>query len=222
MLDPVDSYKTFNEFFYRKLKQGARPVAEPNNSKRAVSPADCRMNVFVTIDDATKVWIKGKHFSLKALLCDDNLAKAYDGGSIVICRLAPQDYHRFHVPVDGVLGELYPIDGTYYTVNPVAVREPTDVYTDNKRCRATIKTKDFGDVIYIAVGATLVGSIQFTRKTGDNIKRGEEMGYFAFGGSTVLLLFKKGSINLDEDLRINSSKALETLVAVGNSLGLAQ
>jgi len=219
ILDPLDSFKNFNEFFYRKLKKTAREIASSADPKVAVSPADCRLNVFPTIDDATKIWIKGKNFTLKNLIKDDALANQYVGGSLAICRLAPQDYHRFHIPCNGTLGKFVPIDGTYYTVNPIAVREQVDVYTENKRQRVVISSPEFGDVLYISVGATMVGSIFYTAKEGQPVQKGDELGYFAFGGSTVLLLFKKGTIKFDNDLVVNSTKPIESLVKMGMSLG---
>jgi len=221
ILDPVPSFKNFNEFFYRKLKTSARPIAQSNNPKVAVSPADSRLNVFPTIDDATRIWIKGKHFTLQNLIKDDELANKYVGGSLVIARLAPQDYHRFHSPVDGIVGKFEKFNGSYYTVNPMAIREPIDVYTENKRQRVVLSSNGFGDVLFIAVGATMVGSIVFTVSEGQKVKKGEELGFFAFGGSTVLLLFQKGKIQYDHDLLANSSKPVETLVKIGESIGTA-
>jgi len=222
MLDDVNSFKNFNEFFYRKLKSNARPVEMPSDPNVAVSPADCRINVFQTLDQATKIWIKGKGFTLKSLLEDDALATKFNNCSIVISRLAPQDYHRYHIPVDGVLGNFKPIDtGVYFTVNPIAINQQINVYGENKRCIVPIETKEFGTVLYIAVGATLVGSINMTRKPGDTVKRGEELGYFAFGGSTVILLFQAGKIEFYTDLITNSNMQRETLVRVGSKIGVA-
>jgi len=221
MLESPDSFKTFNEFFYRKLKPTARKITEPNNNKLAVCGADSRANVFITVDEATKLWIKGHKFSLGALLQDHEMAKDYQNGSVVIWRLAPQDYHRFHSPVTGTLKSMAPFDGTYYTVNPIAINANVDVYTENKRVRCVISTPDFGDIIYIAIGATMVGSVNFTKKVGESFKKGDELGYFAFGGSTVIVLFKNGTISFEEDLVVNSAKPIETLVKLGQPLGRA-
>eukprot|EP01121_Diplochlamys_sp_Union-15-3_P018537 TRINITY_DN6764_c0_g1_i1.p1 TRINITY_DN6764_c0_g1~~TRINITY_DN6764_c0_g1_i1.p1 ORF type:complete len:473 (+),score=83.86 TRINITY_DN6764_c0_g1_i1:67-1485(+) len=218
-----DSYATFNEFFYRKLKPTVRKVTAPEDPKIAVSPADCRLHVFPSLPIAQELWIKGKAFGLPSLLQDPKLEKQYEGCSIVIARLAPQDYHRFHVPVDGIIAERKnPLGNAYFTVNPIAIRNVIDVYSENKRVISLIKTKEFGDVLFIAIGATMVGSIQHTVEVGATVKKGDEYGYFAFGGSTVLLLFEKGRIEFDEDLLLNSSKQLETLVKVGQSLGKAK
>jgi len=157
---------------------------------------------------------KEKIFNLPDTLQDEKLEKEFNDGVLVICRLAPQDYHRFHTPVEGKIKSFKPHDGTYFTVNPIAVRETIDVYTENKRTVMVLESPQFGNVVFIAVGATLVGSIFWTKKEGDYVKKGDELGYFAFGGSTVLLLFKQGTIELDEDLVINSQKPIETLVAV--------
>ena len=94
ILDPLDSFKNFNEFFYRKLKPDARPVDSSNNPHILVSPADCRMMVFPTIKNANEIWIKGQNFSIGKLLGDEAMAKEFEGGSLGIFRLAPQDYHR--------------------------------------------------------------------------------------------------------------------------------
>jgi len=221
MLDKVSSFKNFNEFFYRKLKPGARTIIEKDDPAVAVSPADCRLHVFETVAGSIELWIKGRNFSLRSLLQNDDLANKFEGGSLVIARLAPQDYHRFHFPICGVISEPTHIDGSYYTVNPVAVNQHVDVYSENKRCVATIASKEFGTVCFIAIGATMVGAISLTAAPGAVVQKGDEYGYFAFGGSTCILLFEKGRIAFDEDLSVNSQKPLETLVRMGSSIGRA-
>ena len=136
--EPLDSFKTFNEFFYRKLKDDARPVESPNDESRLVSAADCRMIVFDTINEATKIWIKGRGFTVSRLLGDEvkkeEWAKVFinqSNSSLCIFRLAPQDYHRFHSPVDGKIGKITTIEGEYYTVNPQAVRSPISIFSEN-------------------------------------------------------------------------------------------
>ena len=147
------------------------------------------------------------------------MARYYEGGSLVVCRLAPQDYHRFHVPVDGSLGIIIPIPGSYYTVNPMAVRQRIDVFTENTRTITYIHSDLFGKVAFVAIGAMLVGSVQFIRQEGERVTRGEELGFFAFGGSTIILLFPKASILLDRDLLENSEQQLETLIQMSDSIG---
>ncbi|KAG0337459.1 hypothetical protein BG004_007635, partial [Podila humilis] len=184
VLEPIENFKSFNEFFYRKLKPDARVLASPKNNKVAVSVADCRMSCFQTISDATKFWIKGRQFTIGKLLGEDDdssvLASKYDGGALAIFRLAPQDYHRYHIPVKGLLSEPKFIDGEYYTVNPMAIRSELDVYGENKRVVSTITSKEFGTVAYVAIGAMMVGSIVLTTKGGQAVERMDEHGYFAF------------------------------------------
>ncbi|KAF8881364.1 phosphatidylserine decarboxylase-domain-containing protein [Infundibulicybe gibba] len=219
--DPLDSFKTFNQFFYRKLKASARPVERPDDPYRLVSAADCRLMAFETVTHATQLWIKGREFTVARLLGDayKNEAERYTGGALAIFRLAPQDYHRFHSPVDGTVGNMTYIAGEYYTVNPQAIRTALDVYGENARKIVPIDSPQFGRVMAVCIGAMMVGSIQTTVKEGEFVRRGQEFGYFAFGGSTIVLLFEKGVLEWDEDLLINGRASLETLVRVGMGIG---
>ncbi|KAI1476777.1 phosphatidylserine decarboxylase-domain-containing protein [Daldinia eschscholtzii] len=221
VLLPVEEFKNFNEFFYRALKPGARPCSAPDNPHIIVSPADCRSVVFNTIDAATNIWIKGREFSIKRLLGDayPEDAKRYENGALGIFRLAPQDYHRFHIPVDGILRKPKLIAGEYYTVNPMAIRSALDVYGENVRVLCPIDTELFGRVMVICVGAMMVGSTVITRNEGEEVKRAEELGYFKFGGSTIVTLFEPGKMLFDDDLVDNSNSALETLIRAGMSVG---
>jgi len=222
MPSTLDGYKTYNEFFYRKIRPELRPVAEPNNPKVLVSGADCRLAVFKSVEDATSVWIKGKNFNLAGLLGSPQLAEKFKGGSIALFRLAPQDYHRFHSPVDGKVLETNTIEGQYYTVNPMAVCSDLDVFTENKRAVSLIESKEFGLVAHISVGAAMVGSINFTGMQKDaQVKRGDDLGYFAFGGSTVALVFQKDRVVFDDDLVKSSMGELETIVKVNERIGMA-
>ena len=215
VLLPISQFKNFNEFFYRKLKSDARPCSAPDNPHIIVSPADCRSVVFNKLDDAQRIWVKGREFSVERLLGEayPQDAKRYKNGALAIARLAPQDYHRFHIPVDGIMGEPKLIDGEYYTVNPMAIRSALDVYGDNIRVCVPIDSVCHGRVMVICVGAMMVGSTVITREKGEKVKRAEELGYFKFGGSTILLLFEPGVMKFDEDLVDNSNGALETLAS---------
>eukprot|EP01116_Phalansterium_solitarium_P019851 TRINITY_DN5699_c0_g1_i3.p1 TRINITY_DN5699_c0_g1~~TRINITY_DN5699_c0_g1_i3.p1 ORF type:complete len:641 (-),score=250.99 TRINITY_DN5699_c0_g1_i3:287-2209(-) len=219
ILLPLESYANFNEFFYRKLKATARPIASPEDPTVLVSPADCRLNAFALVDDATRLWVKGKQFTLKALLRDDDVAAKFDGGSMAICRLAPQDYHRFHFPCNGTLGKPRPLEGAFYTVSPMAVRGDVNVFTDNVRCISLIDSPEFGTVAYICVGATMVGSIVLTSHPDGTINKGDEHGYFQFGGSTIIMLFQPGMVKFDQDLLDHSNTSVETLVKMGVQIG---
>jgi phosphatidylserine decarboxylase len=213
-LEPIENFNTFNEFFYRKLKPGSRPCDSSDDKRVAVSPADCRMMAFDTIDSATSFWIKGFDFTLPKLLDDAEEAKAFENGSLAIFRLAPQDYHRYHSPVDGVITKIHSVKGQYYTVNPMAIRTTLDVYGENKRDIVYMDTEVFGKVAIVCIGAMMVGSIVLTAKEGDYLARADELGYFAFGGSTLVVLFEKNALRFDEDLLENGTNSLETLVSL--------
>ncbi|KAI9477809.1 MAG: phosphatidylserine decarboxylase-domain-containing protein [Benjaminiella poitrasii] len=218
--EPIESFRTFNEFFYRKLKPGSRPCDFPDNKKVTVSPADCRMMAFPTIDNATKIWIKGIDFSLSKLLDDAEEAKRFEGGALAIFRLAPQDYHRYHSPVDGVVSKIHKVKGQYFTVNPMAIRTTLDVYGENKRDIVYMDSDEFGRVAIACIGAMMVGSNILTAGVGDYLERTDELGYFAFGGSTLVVLFEKNTVRFDEDLLENATNSLETLVRVGSHIGI--
>jgi len=122
------------------------------------SPADCRLTAFPTVDLATKYWIKGFGFTLSKLLNSSSLAQDFDNGSLVIARLAPQDYHRWHSPVSGTVESITEVPGTYYTVNPQAINEPgsLDVFCENRRSVMIVRRKGSDKkVAIVAVGAML-------------------------------------------------------------------
>ncbi|TAQ87979.1 hypothetical protein B7494_g3663 [Chlorociboria aeruginascens] len=223
--DPA-AYATFNAFFAREIKESARPIAEPENDLVTSSPADCRLTAFPTIDLATKYWIKGFGFTLERLLGDPQLAARFGGGSIVIARLAPQDYHRWHAPVSGTIKNIRDIPGAYYTVNPQAINEPgtMDVFCENRRSVMTVERSSTGSPIAIvAVGAMLVGSIKYVNgiDVGVQVRRGQCLGAFYYGGSTVIVLYPPGEVVLDEDLVKNSTGLnMETYVKVGWRTGI--
>jgi phosphatidylserine decarboxylase len=219
LITDLSGYKNFNEFFYRKLRPDARIPEEPENPLRITSPADCRSVVFETVD-VTKYWIKGKEFTVGTLIQDDEMAKGYS--HIAIFRLAPQDYHRFHAPVDCTIGKHKDIVGNLYTVNPMAVREKLDVFTQNKRSVMALHTPNCPrPILFVAVGAMLVGSIAFTVEEGQQVKKGQDMGYFAYGGSTVIILFPEElGLEFDSDMAEYSKEGFETIFKVG--MGIAK
>ncbi|RWW65680.1 hypothetical protein BHE74_00026998 [Ensete ventricosum] len=220
---PIEYFKTFNEFFIRELKPGARPIAYTERDDIAICAADCRLMAFNSANESLRFWIKGRKFSIQGLLGKDTCSSAFVDGSLVIFRLAPQDYHRFHVPVSGTIESFVDIPGYLYTVNPIAVNSKyCNVFTENKRVVSIISTSEFGKVAFVAIGATMVGSITFTKKEGDYVHKGDEFGYFSFGGSTVICVFEKDAIQIDEDLLSNSERSLETLVSVGMRLGISK
>ena len=208
-------FSNFNDFFTRKLRDDARPIDISSNI--VISPADGKILAYADISNSDFI-IKGFRFDVYSFLDNPDLAQKYHDGALLIIRLAPVDYHRFHFPVSGNLSQIKKIEGDYYSVNPFALRKKAEIFCLNKREYAILTNPLFGDVIMAEVGATMVGSIEQTFK-GSSVKKGEEKGYFKFGGSTVVLLFEKGKIHIDEDLLINTAKGYETTVKMGERIG---
>ncbi|BFZ62460.1 hypothetical protein YB2330_003554 [Saitoella coloradoensis] len=222
LLEPdLTKYKNFNDFFARRLKPDARTIEGKGDETVFTSPADCRCTVFQTIDLATQYWVKGKKFTLGNLIDDDELAKKYAGGNIGLFRLAPQDYHRFHSPADCTIGTVHDIPGTYYTVNPMAVQEDLNVFTENKRSVMQLHhPRSSTPILFVAIGALLVGSIEWTVKEGKEVGKGSELGCFKYGGSTVIVVWPEElGVEFDKDLVENSISRMETVVEVGNRVG---
>jgi phosphatidylserine decarboxylase len=212
-------YKTFNEFFYRALKPSARPIAD--GARIAVFPADGRHLAMPNVDTAEGFYVKGAKFSLGELLGDEALAKKFAGGAMLISRLCPVDYHRFHFPVSGVPNEPRLINGWLYSVSPVALRRNVRYLVENKRELTLVESPEFGTVAVLEVGATNVGSITQSFVPGRTMAKGDEKGLFAFGGSCVITLFQRGRIRFDADLLSSSEQHVELYAKMGDRLGEA-
>ncbi len=213
------AFKTFNEFFYRALKEGVRPVA--SGDRTAVLPADGRHLAFQTYDAADGFYAKGQRFNLEAFLGEAALATEFGGGSLLISRLCPVDYHRFHFPVGGTPGEPRLINGWLYSVSPIALRQNLAYLWENKRMVTLVESPVFGRVAVVEVGATMVGSIMQTFLPGRAAGKGEEKGLFKFGGSCVVTIFQRGRIKFDADLLKHSADGLEVYARMGDRLGEA-
>ncbi|MFT4176098.1 MAG: archaetidylserine decarboxylase [Luteolibacter sp.] len=215
--DSPESYRSFNEFFYRKLKPEARPVdADPDS---VVFPADGRHLGFEKASDIQGVFVKGQKFDLAELLGSASLADRYRDGTLILSRLCPVDYHRFHFPVGGIPEETRCIPGPLFSVSPIALRRQLAYLWTNKRTITPLKTERFGTVLLLEIGATCVGTIAQTFIPGEPVKKGAEKGYFAFGGSSTITLFEPGRIQLEADLREYSSRNIELYARIGSKLG---
>jgi phosphatidylserine decarboxylase len=212
-------FKNFNDFFYRALKPGARPVAA--GERTAVLPADGRHLAFQNVDATAGFYAKGQRFDLPAFLDDAELAAQFAGGSMLISRLCPVDYHRFHFPVAGTAGEPRLINGFLYSVSPIALRRNLAYLWQNKRMITLVESPVFGRVAVCEIGATMVGSIFQGFIPGRTVAKGEEKGLFKFGGSCVVTLFPPGRIKLDADLVQHSAEGLEVYARMGEPLGEA-
>ncbi len=208
-------FSNFNGFFTRELKDDARPI--DLSPDIVVSPADGKVLAYADISNSGFI-VKGYRFDVSTFLDNPDLSQKYRDGALIIIRLAPVDYHRFHFPVSGNLSQSRKIEGDYYSVNPIALHKKAEIFCLNKREYAILSNPLFGDVIMAEVGATMVGSIIQTFK-GSSVNKGEEKGYFKFGGSTVVLMFEKSKIHIDEDLLINTAKGFETTAKMGERIG---
>lgn len=174
---------------------------------------------FENIKEVDTFFVKGSEFTLEEFFNDKELAKKYEDGTFVIIRLAPADYHRFHFPVDGEISEVKKISGDYYSVSTHAIKTNFRIFCENKREYAILKTKKFGDIAMFDIGATMVGAIVQTYKANSFVKKGEEKGYFLFGGSTCILIFEKGKVIIDKDIIENTQNKIETRIYMGEKFG---
>lgn len=216
-LEPVTSYSSFNDFFIRKLKPEKRPIFQDPNV--AIIPADGRYYFYPNISKSSGFIVKGQKFDLATLLQDSQLAQEFEEGSMVIARLCPSDYHRFHFPCDCLPGESRVINGYLYSVNPIALRKNIQIFSQNKRTLCVLETPLFGKVLFLEIGATNVGSIQETYFPNQWQSKGNEKGYFEFGGSALILLFAKGKIKFDSDLVHATESGFEVRCLLGQSMG---
>lgn len=214
------SFGSFNDFFIRKLKKETRPIVQDPRS--ATLPADGRYLVFPSLSQEDLFYVKGHPFDLASFLQNGAYARRFADGAMVIARLCPVDYHRFHFVADGIPSRAIPIEGDYHSVNPIALRKNFSILWANKRVMTDIDTEAFGKILYVEVGAICVGTIHQTYEPNKKVFKGDEKGYFSFGGSCLVILFEKGSITFDEDLVINSQKGFETKANFGESLGTAR
>lgn len=210
-------FTSFNDFFYRKLKPSARPIDASLN--HAVFPADGRHFGFQNISSINGIFVKGQKFDLPTLLGSHQLAQEYSDGSLLLSRLCPTDYHRFHFPTSGTAGPTSMINGPLHSVNPLALRRNIRILSENRRTLTTIQSETFGPILMIEIGAMCVGSIIQTFTPNKTIKKGDEKGFFRFGGSSTILLFKKNRIKLANDLIEQSLQNKELYAKIGDFLG---
>ncbi len=216
-LKPTESFRTFNEFFYRQLKPSARPIAMREHS--ACFPADGRHLYVADLSSEQSLWAKGQKLQLPELLGDKGLARSLEGGSAVISRLCPTDYHRYHYPISALQHSCTDIEGKLYTVNPIGLARQISYLWQNKRRVNRLTNKHIGDFVFIEIGATNVGSIRQTATAGEVHEKGHEKGYFAFGGSMVMTLFPAGAFQPADDLAEQSAAGHELYAKMGDVMG---
>jgi phosphatidylserine decarboxylase precursor len=215
-------YRTVNDWFSRTIKKELRPVA--NSTTAVVSPADARYVVYNDVESEVKIWLKGESFNPSQLVSGSKKSKdgeRWDGGSLMIARLAPQDYHRFHSPVAGVIKSINTVPGKLHSVNADGIRSANGaIYNVRKviilEVTAGARTSQ---VAFVAIGAVCVGSVTITKTLGDVILQGDELGYFEFGGSTVAVLFEKGAVEFSKNITEVSKVPVETILNMGVTVG---
>ncbi|WP_407310841.1 phosphatidylserine decarboxylase [Desulfosporosinus sp. SB140] len=213
-------FSSFNDFFYRKLKPKARPIDPDNQS--LISFGDGRLFAYEEIDLDKLVQVKGFTYSLRDLIRNEQIAEKYQKGTCLILRLCPTDYHRYHFIDSGTCETTKKIKGAYYSVNPVALQKVKKLFCENKREWSIFHSDHFGDVLYVEVGATCVGSIIQTYTPQKRVRRGDEKGYFKYGGSTVILFFESDKVKIDEDIIKQTMLGYESYVLVGEKIGSIQ
>ena len=209
-------YYSFNDFFTRRIKPGRRRIDAEKDV--IISPSDGKVSAY-EITGSNVFVVKNSVYTVESLLRDTKLAKKYAGGTAFIIRLTPDDYHRYCYCTDGEKSHDRSVKGRLHTVNPI-INKYIPAYKENSREYCMIRTPHIGDVIQMEVGAMFVGRITNKHPYGRRIvRKGEEKGYFEFGGSTIILLTEKGKITADEDLLLNTREGFETKILQGETIG---
>lgn len=206
------NYKSFNDFFTRKLKD-YKPQKNISKNK-LISPCDSKI-MFYEIEKDLTINVKNSKYNINNLIKEE-LPNEYIKGVCLIFRLSPNDYHRYHSFDNCKILNNKKISGYLHTVNPISYSN-YQVFCENQREVSLLKTENFDDVYQIEVGALNVGKIHNTTK--NKLKRYEEKGYFSFGGSTIILLFKKDIIEIDNDIVNNSKINIETKISYQEVIG---
>lgn len=207
------NYKSFNDFFTRKIKEGKRTLS--TDTKFFLAPADSKVMVY-KIDKDNCFWIKNSCYTVTDLLQDAELAKKYENGYCFVFRLGVTDYHRYSYIDDGKVIFNKKIKGKFHTVQPIAFKR-YKVFHENVREYQLLSTKNFGNIIQMEVGALMVGKIK--NRECQEFSRGEEKGFFCFGGSTIVVLTEKNKVIPNADILENSSKNIETRVQLYEEVG---
>lgn len=208
-----DNFKCFNDCFCRKIKQGGRPI--PQDENVFFSPCDGYLSAYHIKDD-TVLPIKQCSYTLHDLLRNDELVNLYKDGTCLVFRLCVNHYHRYCYPVSGVKGENVFIKGRLHTVRPIALAE-YPVFAENCREYTIIESEKFGSVLQMEVGAMLVGKISNLHGA-TKVTRGQEKGKFLYGGSTIVLLLQKDSVDVREEFFNATASGDEIPIKMGESL----
>lgn len=207
------NYKSFNDFFIRKMKR--EYLIDKSLKNQLISPCDGKLTIY-KINEKSKILVKNNSYTMEDICNDKYLAKDYKDGLALVFRLTVDDYHRYCYFDNGLSLKNKKIEGVLHTVGDISSKD-FKIYELNSREYELLKTEHFGEVIYMEVGALLVGKINNNKIS--QFERAEEKGYFSFGGSTIVLFFKKDCINIDKDILENSYKGIETKVNILEKIG---
>ncbi|MGC6768133.1 phosphatidylserine decarboxylase [Enterococcus sp. LJL51] len=211
-----EDYPNFDAFFTRRIKPEARGFSP--QPAELCAPADARLMAYPITDDLTFT-VKNSQYSVQSLLKNDQLAEKYRKGCCLVFRLTVTDYHRYCYIDEGRTKESQKVKGRLHTVSPISLAAH-EVYAENSRVWTVLATENFGEVVQVEVGALLVGRI--TNHSKKNFSRGEEKGYFSYGGSTIILLFKEGQITVDSELWQWTQRGVECTVKLGEKIGVGK
>jgi len=209
----VNDIKSYNDFFIRKIKEGRRIIDE--EPTHLIAPCDSKLSAY-QIEENSVFKIKDSYYRVEDLLKNKELADEFVGGNLLVFRLTVDDYHRYSYPASGKKGKNTHIKGVFHTVNPIAL-EKYNFYKTNSREYTILNTNEFGKMIMVEVGAIMVGKIRNHHQEYE-FKRGEEKGYFEFGGSTIVLI-TKNNIKIDKDIISNTNNGDESIVKLGEKVG---
>jgi phosphatidylserine decarboxylase len=207
-------FKSFNEFFIRKFKPGKREFAAHPSTMPAF--AEGRYLAYSSLSEDSRFPIKGMRLTASELLSSPDKARRFVGGPAFIARLCPVDYHRYHYPCAGTTVDHYSIEGALHSVNPIALGAKPDIFITNERRVALLDTRDFGQLAYVEVGALCVGKIVQTHDESAPFARGQEKGYFLFGGSSIVLLGEPSKWKPSQELLERTAAGTETLIQLGS------
>jgi len=192
----IRDFKSMHDFFIRELKRGIHQIDEQKDT--VVSPVDATIEDFGPIHSTTHIIVKGKDYYISEMLGSKDAAKKYLGGSYIVFYLSPSDYHRIHAPLSGKVQRNYTLGRKSYPVNSIGMKYGKAPLSKNYRQITELKAGNV-NIAVVKVGAMIINSIEKTYKS-ETLKKGEEMAYFTFG-STVVLLFEKNTFQMDENIK---------------------
>jgi phosphatidylserine decarboxylase len=214
---PAQEFASFRDFFVREIDTSKHPIHP--GAGVCVAPCDGKVLAYPVFEASQPFRVKGHSMDLRRCLGDPELAQRFDDGALVVSRLALRDDHHFHFPDSGIPGEPRAIAGRLDAGGPYALRRVLPFFDENFRMVTMFDSDHLGTIAMIEIGAMTVGSIQQCFQPRRWVAKGERKGWFEPGGSTVVLVFERGTIILDADLRADTERGIEVFVRKGDRIG---